>query len=680
MGFGVDLDKVVGTVQTLGEASAATGADLNSLAVVFGQVAGIGKLQGQDALQFINQGIPVYTLLSESIGKSVSQIKQMQAEGKITFDILKKAFEDAAGAGGRFENALIKQSKTLSGITSTLSGLVNNVLRRIGNFLLPAFKEVGTIAVELLGDVDAEFKRLTENGFAEKFAAGAVASLDFLAEGLKSAVSLFKLEVEAIVTLFDILKNAGRGPGGIAKASAAVANFAVQFEKLKGDISFLPELIEGFGDKYKEVLERLQEEGVEVGKEVGKSTGKAIIDGATNELSGPKFTTFENILSDRLAVLKNKLQNQLLLGDIVGASVTAEEIKKVSINAAKLKETYDKFLADAIGQTTVDRFRSEIDSLETISDKRTEDRLKQKFEELKANASDPQNIRSQGDSFLERVLGIDPETQDKIGKESQAAIERTRTFFNELLSQNIAFADQEIALQQNRVSEVSRLAEKGRTDLLENEEKKLSGLIQKRENALAQQRALASTEIFINSVVAASDTAAGIASAIGAGFPAALVAVPSMLALAAQVGSAVLSVSNIFSSLPGFAEGVEDTNNVNGYPARDGFLAVLHKGKPGQKGERVVDAANNTAMGSISNDELPSAVMAYRAMPAIERRLYRLEKQAQSNKEVVNRLERIEDVLSRSRVKNELYVNENGIGVMNTKYVDGMKRKRNLRG
>ncbi|MBK9689122.1 MAG: tape measure protein [Saprospiraceae bacterium] len=101
LGFGRSADIVLSDLNLIGNASAATGANLQSLAVVFGQVAGTGKLAGQDALQFINQGIPVYQLLSESLGKSVKEIKKLQEDGKITFDVLREAFAKASKELGK---------------------------------------------------------------------------------------------------------------------------------------------------------------------------------------------------------------------------------------------------------------------------------------------------------------------------------------------------------------------------------------------------------------------------------------------------------------------------------------------------------------------------------------------------------------------------------------------------
>lgn len=142
LGFGRSADIVLEDLELIGNAAAASGSDLGNLALVFGQVAGAGKLQGQDALQLINAGIPVYQLLSESLGVSVAQVKELQGQGKITFETLREGFAKASAEGGKFEGALIKQSKTFAGLVSTAKGAFDAVLRNAGDALLPVIKEI----------------------------------------------------------------------------------------------------------------------------------------------------------------------------------------------------------------------------------------------------------------------------------------------------------------------------------------------------------------------------------------------------------------------------------------------------------------------------------------------------------------------------------------------------------
>lgn len=140
LGFGRTAQQVKSDIEVIGNASAATGASLQGLSLVFGQVAGAGRLMGQDALQFINQGIPVYQILAESLGVSVEEVKKLQEQGKITFDILRESFVKASQEGGKFAGALELQSKTFQGLLSTLRGNVDEAFKGIGEVILPILK------------------------------------------------------------------------------------------------------------------------------------------------------------------------------------------------------------------------------------------------------------------------------------------------------------------------------------------------------------------------------------------------------------------------------------------------------------------------------------------------------------------------------------------------------------
>lgn len=115
LGFGRTAEQAKGDVRTLGNISAATGADFNSLALVFGQVNAAGKLMGQDALQLINNNVPITGILAKKLGKDVSEVKKMMEEGAISAQMFNEAVKEFAPP-----DALEKMAQTLPGRLSTL--------------------------------------------------------------------------------------------------------------------------------------------------------------------------------------------------------------------------------------------------------------------------------------------------------------------------------------------------------------------------------------------------------------------------------------------------------------------------------------------------------------------------------------------------------------------------------
>lgn len=124
LGFGIESGKVFGDIQMLGDIAAATGADFTSLALVFGQVNATGRLMGQDALQLINNKIPVTSILAKKLGVSVQEVKKRMEEGTISADLFNQALKEQTQAGGFAFKGTEILAQSLNGRLSTLKDTV----------------------------------------------------------------------------------------------------------------------------------------------------------------------------------------------------------------------------------------------------------------------------------------------------------------------------------------------------------------------------------------------------------------------------------------------------------------------------------------------------------------------------------------------------------------------------
>ncbi len=124
LGFGIQSDKVFGHIQMLGDIAAATGADFESLALVFGQVNATGRLMGQDALQLINNKIPITTILAKKLGISVVEVKERMEQGKISVDLFNEALTETTQEGGFAFKGTEVLASSLNGRLSTLKDTV----------------------------------------------------------------------------------------------------------------------------------------------------------------------------------------------------------------------------------------------------------------------------------------------------------------------------------------------------------------------------------------------------------------------------------------------------------------------------------------------------------------------------------------------------------------------------
>ena len=181
LGATISLDKVVPTLKVLGDVSAGSGADLQGLARVFGQVAGATRLLGQDANQFIQNSIPIYALLSKTTGKNIDELKKLGEQGQISFDLVNKALTQATEKGGMYYKATERLSKSLGGLYSTLRDNVNMAFGELGAEMVKAInlKELITKISDFAGKLTEKFKSLSPE--TKKFITYAVLIVGVLA-------------------------------------------------------------------------------------------------------------------------------------------------------------------------------------------------------------------------------------------------------------------------------------------------------------------------------------------------------------------------------------------------------------------------------------------------------------------------------------------------------------------
>lgn len=149
LGFGVSLEHVADDLKMLGDVAMGDKQRMSQLALVFGQVAAAGKLQGQDLLQLINAGYNPLLDISAMTGKSVGELRDEMSKGNISFEMLRQAFRRATSEGGKFHNMTNEIAKTPYGRWQQLLGEFNSKLlemyRIIQPALIPAMDGLSTI-------------------------------------------------------------------------------------------------------------------------------------------------------------------------------------------------------------------------------------------------------------------------------------------------------------------------------------------------------------------------------------------------------------------------------------------------------------------------------------------------------------------------------------------------------
>jgi len=136
LAFGVEGNKIIPTLKSLGDVSAGLSVPMERLILNFGQVKAQAKLTGRELRDFAIAGVPILDELAKNLGKSKVEIQGMVSAGKIGFPEVEAAFRSMSSEGGRFNNLMDKQSKTLLGRISNLKVSWNLFLREQGQGLI----------------------------------------------------------------------------------------------------------------------------------------------------------------------------------------------------------------------------------------------------------------------------------------------------------------------------------------------------------------------------------------------------------------------------------------------------------------------------------------------------------------------------------------------------------------
>lgn len=156
LAFGVTVDELTPALRRIGDIAAGSGKDFNELAVIYGKARVAGTLYAEDINQLTEAGIDVLQSFGEQLEVTPDQVKKLASEGKISFANLEQAFKDLTGEGSNFFNLMAEQSQTLAGLLSTLQGSFDNLLRELGDELLPVLKPVVREIINFIDSLDPE--------------------------------------------------------------------------------------------------------------------------------------------------------------------------------------------------------------------------------------------------------------------------------------------------------------------------------------------------------------------------------------------------------------------------------------------------------------------------------------------------------------------------------------------
>lgn len=156
--FGVAQQDVIPTLTRIGDIAAGVGAQIDDLTIPYGRLISTQKLTLVELDKFADRGVNLYAKLSDQTGISLQNIRDEISKGRVPFEEFTRAIEDLTSEGGTFFNGMQSQSKTLSGVISTLKDNFFNLQATIGATFRPALIVLATTLTEQLQKMQRFFQ------------------------------------------------------------------------------------------------------------------------------------------------------------------------------------------------------------------------------------------------------------------------------------------------------------------------------------------------------------------------------------------------------------------------------------------------------------------------------------------------------------------------------------------
>ncbi len=221
------LDPMDGTYQAIADQTAALGGsqeEMEGIVLALGQAFAKQKLQGEEILQLIERGVPVWELLAESTGKTNAELQDMSSNGELG----REAIRGLIAEMGRVNSgAAAAQMDTFNGQLSNLQDQWMQVQRTIA--------EAGFLdyLTDEIGDLNETLSEMAESGeLAERAEAISDALIDAADATKDFVLVLYDLRQEIGYTVAALL--ALKAFSILRGAATSVAALAGSIGRLKG--------------------------------------------------------------------------------------------------------------------------------------------------------------------------------------------------------------------------------------------------------------------------------------------------------------------------------------------------------------------------------------------------------------------------------------------------------------
>ena len=367
------LDPMEGSMQAIVDQASKLGGGmerLNGITLAVGQAWAKQKLQGEEILQLVERGVPVWELLEKATGKNVQELQKLSSAGKLGRDTIALLI---AEIGKSAEGAAAKNMSLLSGYVSNLKDSWQQFLAAIADSGALEYTK------NLLGAIALKIEAMNQDGRLQALAKKISDAFIAMGEAIQSALSglsfdRFVSKVETsfatLTTVMDKLKTTFTVTGNTVtfffnSFTLAVKGFATAFLYTIGEIIFgWGKLAEVVGaDSIAKEMQATTEYLRSLGKEFARQTGEDA-DAAKDALVG----IYEALSKQHEQAQKDIRRESKVTWDQIREEqeryrAGVEQTGKTAEQAAATTQAAFTDAADAISQINAAETRTELASL-----------------------------------------------------------------------------------------------------------------------------------------------------------------------------------------------------------------------------------------------------------------------------------------------------------------------------
>lgn len=210
-------DQTMKYFKMLGDVVSGSGGDFGNIAYNFAQIKSMGRTYGIDLRQFAMQNIPIWQELAKVLNVPVEKMEEISTSGKITFDVVAKAFENMTKEGGIYFGAMEARSHTFRGQWQIIGNKMQEIWVKFFEKARPYLQQFSDWVEKQIENFDELWPKIKVAGeliatyFSVKVLANFISSLNTIR---KTLVAISSIKLTGVLTQFGTIGGILKGIGG----------------------------------------------------------------------------------------------------------------------------------------------------------------------------------------------------------------------------------------------------------------------------------------------------------------------------------------------------------------------------------------------------------------------------------------------------------------------------------